>query len=874
MRVGWMPIGRFTITLAALVGLVCASELTYAAAPTLTAPGSPSAVAQSGVQINLSWTDTNTKENGYAIERSVSATSGFVEIARTAVDATTYQSTGLSDGKHYYFRVRAFSIKGSNTDYSPYASADASTPDVTPPSVPTNVTGSATSCGSVAISWSASSDNSSGVQRYEVFRNNQYLKQVLSPGTSATDSALLAQTLYYYSVRAVDNAGNSSTLTVAVGITTPACSTTTSTTSTSTSTSKPSTTSSTTSTSKPSSTTTTTTTAVGSTTSTTDIPPVAKAGPDQAAQSLMTLTFDGTGSYDPPPGVIVAYSWTFGDGATSAAGLATHAYATPGSYTATLRVTDNMGVAATDSAAVSVLNRAPVGNAGADQSGTVGGGMSFSGAGSSDPDGTITSYGWTFGDGSTGSGVTPPPHVYSVAGTYTVTLTVTDNLGATGQDTATVTVGGAGSTQWAKGLGGPGDDGATAVAVDGNGNVLVAGGFQGTATIGGQTLVSAGARDVFVAKFTAAGALVWVKRWGGAGDDYARGVAVDGAGNVLVVGYFFGTSDFGTGALTSAGLEDVFLAAYSGTTGAALWTRRAGSTGDDVAFAVAIDGSGNAVVTGAFMGTVDFGAGAVVAVSPSQFDTFVAKYTMATGACQWAKQFLNGSNDMGYGVAVDASGNIVLVGTFAYKIDFGGGILTSAGADDLFVAKLTSTGGYLWAFRRGGTDTDAPQGVALDASGNVFVTGYFRGTTDFGTGALVSQSWDGFVAKYAGSTGAALWTKRFGGSSADYGYAVAADPSGNAVVTGLFNGTVDFGTGALTSAGSADLMIVRYAATSGGATTAQRYGATLAEAGQAIKVSATGNVVVAGTYRDTVNFGTGPLTAAGLADGIVIVTAE
>ena len=111
-----------------------------------------------------------------------------------------------------------------------------------------------------------------------------------------------------------------------------------------------------------------------------------------------------------------------------------------GSYTVTLTVTDSKGATATDTRPATITNRPPVANAGADQSAPTLTNVTFSGAASSDPDGTISSYAWSFGDGATSNRCIVPSHSYAAAGTYTVTLTVTDNKGATATDTATVTV--------------------------------------------------------------------------------------------------------------------------------------------------------------------------------------------------------------------------------------------------------------------------------------------------------------------------------------------------------------------------------------------------------------------------------------------------
>nr|WP_246545742.1 PKD domain-containing protein [Pelotalea chapellei] len=170
-------------------------------------------------------------------------------------------------------------------------------------------------------------------------------------------------------------------------------------------------------------------------------PPKANAGPDKTAAPGKSIAFSGSGSSD-TDGTISSYKWSFGDG-TSKTGLnVTKSYATAGTYTVTLTVTDNSGAIATDTAIVTVttpVNVAPIANAGRDVSGTTGQNISFGCTGSSDADGSIVSYLWSFGDGSSKSGCNVTKS-YAVAGKYTVTLTVTDNSGAKGTDTAIATI--------------------------------------------------------------------------------------------------------------------------------------------------------------------------------------------------------------------------------------------------------------------------------------------------------------------------------------------------------------------------------------------------------------------------------------------------
>ena len=600
---------------------------------------------------------------------------------------------------------------------------------------------------------------------------------------------------------------------------------------------------------------------------------MANAGADQFAQTLTTLTFSGAASSD-PDGSITAYAWTFGDGAAATGVSVSHAYATAGTYTVTLTVTDNGGVRASDTALATISDRPPVANAGPDQTAAMGTAVTLNGSGSTDPDGTITAYSWTFGDGATGSGMSMS-HAYAAAGVYTATLTVTDNLGARGTDSAVVTVSTAttsGQALWSKRLGGTGDDFSMAVATDGNGNVVVGGAFSGTADFGTGPLSSnAGSWDGFVVKYTASGTPLWARRFGGPDFDMVLGVAVDGSGNVVVTGYFTGTVDFGTGALTSAGAKDVFVAKYS-PTGAPLWAIVHGGPYDDRATAVAVDGSGNVVITGCFGSAANFGGGWLGDLLFGTIDTFVAKYD-ATGAYVWAKNFPSTSEDCGNAIAVDSASNVVIAGYFFGQINFGGGSLSGAGDHDLYVAKLTPAGGYVWARSAGAPYRDDANGVAVDGSGNVLLTGVLTGPVDLGTGPLHSAlgldySQDLFVAKYS-ATGVPLWAKRMAGTL-DVGNAVAADSTGNVVVSGYFMGTTDFGTGALTSAGSQDIVVAKYSA-AGAPVWVKRIGAAFDDSGKGVAVDRSGNVLATGYFGGgTVDCGNGPLTSAGFHDGLLV----
>ena len=171
------------------------------------------------------------------------------------------------------------------------------------------------------------------------------------------------------------------------------------------------------------------------------LPPTAVASASSTSgEAPLAVTLDGSGSFD-PDGMIVDWAWEFGDGASASGATVTHTYTNAGDYTARLTVTDNSGRTATASVEIAVTsaNMAPSATFVTSGGGDAPADLTFDGSGSTDPDGTIASWAWTFGDGSTGAGQAVV-HTYASAGTYNVTLTVTDDRGASSTAVGTVTV--------------------------------------------------------------------------------------------------------------------------------------------------------------------------------------------------------------------------------------------------------------------------------------------------------------------------------------------------------------------------------------------------------------------------------------------------
>jgi hypothetical protein len=345
------------------------------------------------------------------------------------------------------------------------------------------------------------------------------------------------------------------------------------------------------------------------------------------------------------------------------------------------------------------------------------------------------------------------------------------------------------------------------VAVDGAGGVLVTGYFHGSIDFGGGPLASVGPADIFLAKFDGNGQHQWSKSFGSQQqrDCYGERVAVDAAGNVVVTGQSEGDVDFGGGLLAGTGHLNIFLAKYDAN-GLHQWSYIFAGGGDCEPYALALDAAGNPVVAGGFQGTINFGGSNLASVSLS--DIFVAKFN-AAGVHQWSNRY-GTAGGFGYGVpydlGVDGTGHVVMVGEFTDPIDFGGGALTSAGSKDIFIVRLNAAGGHVWSQGFGSSDDDKALGVSVLADGSSVVTGYFSGTV----GPLVSAgSHDVFLAKFD-ANGANQWAERFGAGGFDEGLRVAVDTFGGVVATGTFNNTVSFGGASLVAGGGLDVFLAKY----------------------------------------------------------------
>jgi hypothetical protein len=422
-------------------------------------------------------------------------------------------------------------------------------------------------------------------------------------------------------------------------------------------------------------------------------------------------------------------------------------------------------------------------------------------------------------------------------------------------------------------FGGFGADDARALTVDRSGNVLIAGSFSETLDLGCGKLQSAGGTDIFVVKYRPTASCEWSRRFGGTADDRATGIAAIADGDVIVTGSFQGVVDFGGEPLTSAGDQDIFLVRLDQAANHT-WSERFGSDKPDWGSSVSV-GPDAVVMTGWFWRTVDFGGGALTSLGDS-WDGVVASFS-PSGEHRWSKRLGgNGHDGISQG-AVDGNGNVVVTGLYVGPADFGSGPLTFAGLSDIFLAKFTASGAPLWSKGFGNLGWSGGGAITTDNQNNVIVTGGFEGPIDFGTGAVTSECEpgvptcrDGFIAEFSGD-GVTRWSERFGGSTGDdTGASVTADESGNVYLSGIFYGSASLPGGfMLQSSGAADVFMAKLSGT-GIPVWAAAFGGPEADAAGRVQILANGSLLAVGAFRGSSRFGDARVTSTGDSDVYVI----
>ncbi|MDR3611254.1 MAG: SBBP repeat-containing protein [Ignavibacteriaceae bacterium] len=349
------------------------------------------------------------------------------------------------------------------------------------------------------------------------------------------------------------------------------------------------------------------------------------------------------------------------------------------------------------------------------------------------------------------------------------------------------------------------------------------------------------------------------------------GIAVDAKGNSYIAGDFGRTATFDAIKLKALGVSDVFIAKYD-PNGYCVWAIHAGSlihNSQSYVYGITADADGNSYITGCTYGSVVFDTISLYAPFENG-NIFTAKYS-PEGKCLWARLDLAGGYnfDQGKGIAVDSHGNCYITGSFEPWVNFGSFQL-KGGICDAFITKFDSKGKCLWA-KKMDAGMSRANSIAIDASGYLYVTGYFSLTAELGNSTLRAKndgSFDIYVAKFD-SNGKCLWAQQ-AGSKDKYancmGESISIDAGGNSYITGSFEGTANFGTVQLINHGKRDIFVAKYDP-NGNRLWAKSAGGKFDDGGEGISVDSDGNSFVAGTFFGSVEFDTLILNKENFARG-------
>lgn len=434
---------------------------------------------------------------------------------------------------------------------------------------------------------------------------------------------------------------------------------------------------------------------------------------------------------------------------------------------------------------------------------------------------------------------------------------------------------------WAKQFTGKLFDGGLAVTADAAGNIYATGYFSSTTDFdpgpGIFNLTAVNAEDIFVAKLSPNGNLLWAKAIGDFRYQAGYAITLDVSGNIIVTGIFFGTVDFDPGPgetkLTSAGNEDVFVLKLN-SNGDFIWAKKTGGPTNDFSNSITTDKSGNIYFTGYFDGTANFNTGTGVQLLASQglTDAYICKLS-SVGELLWVKGIGGNSTETAFSIGIDNENNVYATGFFFGSADFNPGpavyTLQASGFGDGFVIKLNASGDFIAALRAGGNEMVRFTSLKVDTFTNrLFIGGYFDGNANFDIGnsnftlSAVKGEEDAVIAQYDFDM-KLVWAKQFTGPSFQRINGIDADEGGNVYTTGYFDVSADFDPGPqqqiFSAKGTPDAFVCKLDASGNYKWAAQAKG-NLFECGYSVKVTKQNDILVTGTFHDTTDFDPGPST--------------
>jgi hypothetical protein len=426
------------------------------------------------------------------------------------------------------------------------------------------------------------------------------------------------------------------------------------------------------------------------------------------------------------------------------------------------------------------------------------------------------------------------------------------------------------------------DDKLVAAEFDSSGNLVLAGNFDGSISFGGagDTLVSGGVTDFFIAKLDPDGNHLWSKSFGGVDYQFVNAIALDSQDNILLTGAFNSNLDLGGGAMTAIGVIDAYVAKLD-KNGVHVWsqlvTEHASGMGgvDPVGIKgprdVAVNASGDVIVVGGYSG--HFGGSCTPSCPTSANGTggFMRRYQGFLGSLIGSTLYDGPGAQIVDRVEADSNNALIISGRFNTEMTIGGVVLSAAGTDQVgMLAKLNPTLTTAWAKKLGVVGKHWIDAVKFAANGDVLIAGEFQGPMDLGMAFTSNGANDVFAARFDGA-GTLLWGQSFGDSDDDILGGAGFDGNDALVLCGTFLGTLDFGGGDLTAGGAGKSAFLSKLDGSGAHVWSKAFGSSGDTWPTACAIDAAGRALMVGYLDGELDFGDGPHSAAGANDVFVAV---
>jgi hypothetical protein len=364
----------------------------------------------------------------------------------------------------------------------------------------------------------------------------------------------------------------------------------------------------------------------------------------------------------------------------------------------------------------------------------------------------------------------------------------------------------AGGARWAVSFGNASSDHFNHLVLTPSGNSYLTGLFEGDLTVGAAgRLTNAGGDDALIVALSDDGTVRWARALGSSLDQRDAGGVVFAGGVVYAASEFQGTLDTPVGSFAAAGGTDGYVARIDDD-GVVVGVTHFDDPVDLHVFDAEASPLGDVIVVGSFDGPVDLGGGLL----PHRGGTDIYVLSMAPfGTHRWSTAFGDSGSPGDAEVHAADDGRVFVMGSFEGDLTIGDDALVSAGGTDALIVQLASDGSPVWARRFGGAEDDIVEGVVTDEADRVFAAGAFRGTVDFGGGPLTSAGGEDIFVVVLTREGSHVFSRRFGGPGNDRPDAIALSPAGELVVVGQFEGTADFGGEERTALGTSDAFVLR-----------------------------------------------------------------